>query len=64
MINKKIGAKIVLALGAFALFFTACKSMPAAQGGMKMKKGMELAAWEGEWVSADSVKNDPSLAVS
>ena len=61
MINKKIGAKIALALAAFALFFTACKSMPAAKGGMKMKKGMELAAWEGEWVSADSVKNDPSL---
>ena len=61
MINKKSAVKFTAVLLILAAFFTACKSMPAAKGGIKMQKGMELAAWEGEWVSLDVVSEDASL---
>lgn len=66
MSNKKIGAKIALILIAVAVAFTACKSMPEAVKSAKAEvekliPGKELAAWKGEWVSVDVVKNDPSL---
>lgn len=61
MVNKKIGAKIAFVLVTFAVLFTACKSMPAAKMNDKFTAGMELAAWKGEWVSADIIKDNPSL---
>ena len=60
MVNKRMGAKIALILVTLAVIFTACKSMPAAKDN-KLAAGMELAAWKGEWVSADIIKNNPSL---
>lgn len=44
-----------------AVIFTACKSMPAVKMNDKFTAGMELAAWKGEWVSADIIKDNPSL---
>ena len=61
MVNKRMGAKIALILVTLAVIFTACKSMPAAKMNDKFAAGMELAAWKGEWVSADIIKDNPSL---
>ncbi|WP_253694406.1 ZinT/AdcA family metal-binding protein [Treponema sp. OMZ 791] len=61
MSKKNFSVKLVVVLMLFAALFTACKSMPDTIGGMKIEAGKELAAWKGEWVSVDAVKNDPSL---
>lgn len=61
MVNKRMGAKIALILVTLAVIFTACKTMPSTIGSMKVEAGKELAAWKGEWISIDIVKDDSSL---
>lgn len=57
MFNKKIGAKLALALVAVTMVFTACTTTKKAiiSGDAKA----DFSAWKGEWVSADAEAENP-----